>query len=78
MDRQESLLFSGRFEPKHLSFTGFVLVTGWILALLVPAIMTLSFVFLHIPTLDLYLAKRYGEEFETYTQGTSRLLPGLW
>lgn len=69
-------------HPNYLGdvilFTGFALVTGRAWALWVPAAMTLSFVFVHIPMLDQYLADRYGEDFRHYAGRTGRLFPGIW
>jgi protein-S-isoprenylcysteine O-methyltransferase Ste14 len=58
--------------------TGFALVAGRWGALLVPILMAASFVFVHVPTLDAYLAERYGAEFRAYVERTKRLVPGVW
>jgi steroid 5-alpha reductase family enzyme len=69
-------------HPNYLGdvvlFAGFAMVTGRIWAFLVPILMALTFVFVHVPNLDAYLAKRYGEQFEVYERGTRRLFPGIW
>lgn len=69
----------------HINFFGdVVLFTGWALlthawwALLLPLAMLLMFVFVHIPSLDAYLAERYGGEFEAYAKTTHRLVPFVW
>lgn len=67
---------------QHINYFGdTVLFTGWALltaspwALLVPLMMTLGFIFHHIPSLDAYLAERYGEAFEAYAARTPSLVP---
>lgn len=69
-------------HPNYLGdvilFTGFALVAGRAWTLWVPAVMTLSFIYGHIPTLDRYLAERYGEDFQDYAGRTRRLFPGIW
>ena len=61
-----------------LLFSGFALLTTSLWALLVPAIMTLGFVFQHVTTLDRYLADRYGAAFETYAGETKKLIPYVY
>ena len=61
-----------------LLFTGFAMVTGRIWSFLIPIFMTLTFAFVHIPSLDTYLAERYGEQFDVYARRTRRLFPGIW
>lgn len=61
-----------------LLFTGFAMVAGRWGALGVPVLMALTFVFVHVPTLDAYLAERYGAEFRAYAEHTKRLIPGIW
>ena len=61
-----------------LLFTGFALVTNSIWALLVPLLMAVMFVFVHIPTLDGYLAQRYPEEFADWARQSKRLVPFLY
>ena len=52
-----------------------VLLLGW---MLVPLMMTLMFVFYHIPALDRYLADRYGAEFSAYAARTAKFVPGIY
>lgn len=59
-------------------FTGFALVTGSAWALIVPGVMTLGFVFQHIPTLDAYLARRYGPQYEAYARTTKKFVPYVY
>ena len=40
--------------------------------------MTLMFVFYHIPALDRYLADRYGAEFSAYAARTAKFVPGIY
>jgi len=61
-----------------LLFTGWALLTRCWVLLVVPVLMLLGFVFLIIPTLDHYLAERYGEEFEAYAARTKKLIPFLY
>ena len=69
----------------HINFFGdVVLFSGWALltanlwALGLPLMMALMFIFLHIPGLDAYLAKRYGEEFTSYAAKTKKLIPFVY
>lgn len=61
-----------------LLFTGWCLFTYnyWTLGL--PILMASMFIFFHIPGLDSYLAKRYGEEFKTYAEKTKRFVPFIY
>ncbi len=59
-------------------FTGWALFTASPWALIVPALMTGMFVFMHIPALDAYLDKRYGEEFRAYAATTKKLIPFVY
>lgn len=61
-----------------LLFTGYALVTGRVMALVIPLLVTAGFIFVHIPALDRHLASRYGEEFRRHAGHTARLVPGLW
>lgn len=75
-------LFRYSMHPNYLAdvvlFTGYALVTDRLIALVFPFLMLLTFVFVHVPTLDRYLAERYGAEFRSYAAKTARLIPGLW
>ena len=59
-------------------FTGFALITYSFSLLVIPIIMALNFIFFIIPTLDKYLAKKYGEEFKEYAGRTKKLIPGIY
>jgi protein-S-isoprenylcysteine O-methyltransferase Ste14 len=59
-------------------FTGYALITGRAVALAIPAITALSFVFGHAPTLDRYLAGKYGEAYARWAARTPRLIPWLY
>lgn len=61
-----------------LLFTGFALVTKSAWALLVPLLMAVMFVFVHIPMLDSYLARRYPEEFAEWARDSKRLIPFVY
>lgn len=56
-------------------FTGFAMITGTVGLLIIPLIMALNFVLISIPSLDRYLANKYGEEFEEYAGRTKKLIP---
>lgn len=75
-------LFRYTRHPNYLAdvvlFTGYALVTDRALSLVLPVLVLLGFVFVHVPTLDRYLAERYGAEFRTYADRTARLIPGVW
>lgn len=69
----------------HINYSGdMVLFTGWailaasLFAFAIPLLMTVMFVFVHIPPLDAYLASRYGAEFEAYAARTAKLVPFLY
>lgn len=59
-------------------FLGFACVTGSLWAMSIPAIMLCLFVFLNIPMLDAYLARRYGDAFTAYAANTSKLIPFVY
>ena len=59
-------------------FTGFALLTGCTPALLVPVIITLGFVFYHIPELDKYLKEKYKEQFVEYKNKTKKFIPRIY
>jgi len=59
-------------------FSGWCLFTHSILAFSLPLLMTFMFIFHHIPSLDMYLLKRYGEEFKLYSEKTKRLIPFVY
>jgi protein-S-isoprenylcysteine O-methyltransferase Ste14 len=59
-------------------FTGWALLTGCWPLFVLPTIILLSFVFMHIPTLDRYLAEHYGDDFRAYSARTAKLIPFLY
>ena len=59
-------------------FTGFAMITHSFSMLVIPLIMFLNFVFFIIPSLDRYLKKNYGEEFNDYARGTKKLIPLIY
>ena len=59
-------------------FTGFAMITHSFSMLVIPLIMFLNFVFFIIPSLDRYLKKNYGEEFNDYARGTKKLIPWIY
>lgn len=61
-----------------LLFAGWALLTGYLVLLVVPLLMSLGFAFLHIPTLDGYLAERYGDAFRDYSARTKKLVPLIY
>ncbi len=69
----------------HINYFGdTVLFLGWCLfttnlwVLGFPLLMGMTFVFYHIPGLDLYLAERYGNEFEIYSKKTKKFIPFIY
>lgn len=56
-------------------FTGFALVAGRPLALVIPVLMVLSFEFGHIPRLERHLTEHYGRAFQRYAEQTARFVP---
>lgn len=59
-------------------FTGWVLLTGQSWLLVIPVLMFGGFAFANVPAQDKYLAERYGEEYESYTKRTARLIPFIY
>jgi protein-S-isoprenylcysteine O-methyltransferase Ste14 len=59
-------------------FTGFAMTTHSLSMLVIPLIMTANFIFNIIPSLDRYLAKKYGVEFRDYSQKTKKLIPWIY
>ncbi|MBW1849360.1 MAG: DUF1295 domain-containing protein [Deltaproteobacteria bacterium] len=59
-------------------FTGFALITHRLSLLFIPSIMALNFIFIIIPRLDDYLAKKYSEEFKEYAGRTKKFIPGIY
>lgn len=59
-------------------FTGFALLTGIFWALLIPAVMTMGFLFQHVPELEKYLDSRYGKEFRDWALRTAKFVPFLY
>ncbi|MDW6004330.1 methyltransferase family protein [Vibrio mangrovi] len=69
----------------HINYFGdVVLFSGWSLltcnywTLLLPLAMGYSFVAMHIPALDSYLADRYGDAFSQYAAKTKKLVPFIY
>ena len=75
-------LFRWCRHPNYLGdsllFTGFALVAGSWVALVIPAIMILGFVFAAIPALDRRLEAHYGEEYDRWAEHTPRYIPLVW
>lgn len=75
-------LFRWVRHPNYLGdtllFTGFAAVTGSWIALIIPAIMALGFVFAAVPALDRRLKAHYGEEFDQWAARTARYIPLVW
>ena len=59
-------------------FSGLALITQSISLFVIPLIMALNFVFFIIPSLDKYLAKKYGEEFKEYAGKTKKFIPMVY
>ena len=59
-------------------FTGFAMITQAIHMLLIPFFMALNFAFFLIPTLDMYLEKKYGKEFREYAMRTKKFIPLIY
>ena len=59
-------------------FTGWALVTGRLVLLVVPVVMFLGFAYVNIPAQDKYLAERYGDEYYAYAKTTARLIPFVY
>jgi len=59
-------------------FSGYGLVSGRWETQAIPLVMGLGFVFQHIPDLDAYLARRYPEDFPSYSARTAKLIPFIW
>lgn len=59
-------------------FTGFALLTGSPVALIIPVVMLALFVFVNVPVLDAHLREKYGAEFDAYAARTSKLIPFLY
>jgi protein-S-isoprenylcysteine O-methyltransferase Ste14 len=59
-------------------FTGWVLMTGCALLLMIPLIMVAGFVLVNIPAQDRYLAECYGEEYRQYAQRAKRFVPFIY
>jgi len=69
----------------HINYFGdTVLFTGWCLfthnvwIILFPLLMVYSFIFIHIPGLDSYLAEKYGNEFTLYSEKTKKFIPFIY
>jgi protein-S-isoprenylcysteine O-methyltransferase Ste14 len=59
-------------------FTGYAMLTlSWWTGI-IPVLMTLMFIFMHIPMLDKYLEERYGDDFRAYAKKTKKLIPCIY
>ncbi|UCE06179.1 MAG: DUF1295 domain-containing protein [bacterium] len=56
-------------------FSGWAMITQNAIMLLIPLLMALNFMFFIIPSLDEYLEKKYGKEFQEYAKQTKRFIP---
>ena len=61
-----------------LIFTGLALVTRVPLMLIIPLCMALNFTIYLIPSLDTYLAGKYGTEFTAYASKTKKFIPFIY
>jgi protein-S-isoprenylcysteine O-methyltransferase Ste14 len=85
-DNKGHFYTGGLFQySMHINYFGdMVLFSGWCLfthsiwTFGLPLLMTLMFIFHHIPSLDLYLLERYGEEFIIYSEKTKKLIPFIY
>lgn len=59
-------------------FTGWAMLTASVWAFSIPLLMTVLFIYYHIPPLDAYLSDRYGEEFRAYARKTAKFVPFLY
>ena len=59
-------------------FTGLALITHSLIMLIIPFLMTANFVLFIIPTLDKYLAEKYGSDFQEYAKRTKKLIPWVY
>ncbi len=59
-------------------FSGWAIITQNTTMLLIPFFMTLNFAVFIIPSLDDYLEKKYGEEFQEYAKSTKRFIPFIF
>lgn len=75
-------LFRWCRHPNYLGdtllFSGFAAVAGSWVALVIPTIMVLGFVFAAIPALDRRLKAHYGDEFDQWAAHTRRYIPLVW
>ncbi len=59
-------------------FTAFAMLTGSLWALSIPVVMTIGFIFMHIPKLDIYLKERYKEQYDAYASRTKKFIPWIY
>ena len=59
-------------------FMGFALATLHYGSLVIPLLMTVSFLFGHIRRMDAYLAEKYGEQFTEYAARTKKFVPYVY
>jgi protein-S-isoprenylcysteine O-methyltransferase Ste14 len=61
-----------------LIFTGLAMITRVTSMLVIPLFMALNFVVFLIPSLDAYLARKYGTEFTAYASRTKKFVPFIY
>lgn len=75
-------LFSYSMHVNYLGdsilFTGWAILAASVWAFAIPVLMIYLFVFHHIPSLDKYLAERYGDEFQHYAARTAKFIPFVY
>jgi steroid 5-alpha reductase family enzyme len=59
-------------------FFAFALITRSIWAFIIPFVMTMGFIFIHIPILDKYLEEKYGTQFDDYAKRTKKFIPFIY
>lgn len=75
-------LFAYSMHPNYLGdivySIGMAIIAGRAFGFAVPALMTVMFVFIHIPRLDAHLKAKYGAQFERYRRRTAKLIPWVY
>jgi protein-S-isoprenylcysteine O-methyltransferase Ste14 len=59
-------------------FSGLALVTGRMIMLVIPLVMTLNFILVLIPRKEAYLERKYGEGFREYRKRIKRFIPYVY
>lgn len=85
-DNKGKLYTEGLFRySMHINYFGdtvlftslaFLVRDMWVFA--IPLLMTVLFIFMHIPMLDKHLAERYSSQFEEYASKTKKFVPFLY